>query len=139
MKTNWHFEKLSKAHNIQKAYMCHRILCWIEVNNFSLLLLLCRNQYNNLMCKSMDWFLRYSNTGLNELTKLKQITGKLLSCNIYMSTSLNVQEVGVVHHHSLLDHRQFPKSFKYLNLRYILTFLKNFELLFICFLWSDLF
>ena len=64
----------------------------------------------------MDWFLRYSNTGLNGLTKLKQITGKVLSCNIYMSTSLNVQEVGVVHHHSLLDHRQFSKKLQIFEL-----------------------
>ena len=30
----------------------------------------------------MDWFLRYSDTGLNELTKLKQITGE----NYYHAT-----------------------------------------------------
>ena len=69
MKANLHFDKLNKAHNMQKACVI-AFFAELSLTIFSPVLLLCSNQYNNLLCKSMEWFLHYSDTGLNGLTKL---------------------------------------------------------------------
>ena len=87
-----------------KKLMCHCILCWIELNNFAELSLtpvslLCTNQHNKLLCKSMVWFLNYSNAGLNGFKNL--------------SSSFVI----IIRHHSLLDHRLFHKSLQIFDMR----------------------
>ena len=47
MKTNWHFDKLNKAHNIKK-HMCHSIV--------SLHLICCVNQWTGFcIITALDW------------------------------------------------------------------------------------
>ena len=60
----------------------------------------------------MNRFLHYNNTGLNGFTNNRGT----YTCNIFMSTSLNVQWFRGIHHHSLLDHRQFPQRLQIFGL-----------------------
>ena len=108
----------------------------LSLTIFSPVLLLCRNQYNTLICKSIDWFLHYSNTLLNWLAKLQQITGDkfyhatFVCLHLWMFSKLEV----FIIHCSIMGNSLNG----FMNWRYIPTFFWNFEPLFVCFLWSDL-
>ena len=64
----------------------------------------------------MDWFLHYSNTRMDGLTKLQQITGtSIIIQHLYFYIFERLISEGI-HHHALLDHRQFPQRLQIFGL-----------------------